>query len=134
MAPMSSWPCWLSSPPTDRSSPSPCSTPSAATTSIPRPLPPGACDGAVTGARMHPRGIGLRCTTMATPTFPVTGDEAADSLLVTDPLALLIGMLLDQQVPMEWAFRAPSTLKGRLGGLDAGAIAAMTPEARRAAG
>jgi uncharacterized HhH-GPD family protein len=38
-------------------------------------------------------------------------------------------MLLDQQVPMEWAFRGPATLRTRLGGLDAAAIAAMTPEA-----
>jgi len=60
------------------------------------------------------------------PTLPVTGDAEADALLVSDPLALLIGMLLDQQVPMEWAFRGPLRLKERLGGtLDAGAIAAM---------
>ncbi len=60
------------------------------------------------------------------PTLPVTGDADADALLVTDPLALLIGMLLDQQVPMEWAFRGPLRLKERLDGqLDAGAIAAM---------
>lgn len=65
---------------------------------------------------------------MANPTMPVTGDPEADELLVTDPLALLIGMLLDQQVPMEWAFKGPSTLKARLGGtLDAAAIAAMDP-------
>ena len=67
---------------------------------------------------------------MVSPAFPVTGDETADRLLVTDPLALLVGMLLDQQVPMEWAFRAPSTLKQRLGDcFDASAIAAMDPEA-----
>ncbi len=66
---------------------------------------------------------------MARPTFPVTGDPEADRLLVDDPLALLIGMLLDQQVPMEWAFKGPRTLQARLGGLDAHAIAAMTPEA-----
>src|SRR5262252_1298034 len=61
--------------------------------------------------------------------MPVTGDRDADALLVGDPLALLIGMLLDQQVPMEWAFRGPSTLKARLGGaLDANAIAAMDPD------
>jgi len=64
---------------------------------------------------------------MATATFPVTGDPDADRLLVEDPLALLIGMLLDQQVPMEWAFRGPATLRARLGGLDAAAIAAMDP-------
>ncbi len=61
--------------------------------------------------------------------IPVTGDADVDQLLVDEPLALLIGMLLDQQVPMEWAFRGPHTLRERLGGrLDAGAIAAMSPE------
>src|SRR6266699_3567682 len=70
---------------------------------------------------------------MASATFPVTGDPDADRLLVEDPLALLIGMLLDQQVPMEWAFRGPSTLRGRLGGkLDAVEISAMGPEALEA--
>ncbi|HEY8526756.1 MAG TPA: HhH-GPD-type base excision DNA repair protein [Acidimicrobiales bacterium] len=60
--------------------------------------------------------------------LPVTGDPEADQLLVDDPLALLIGMLLDQQVPMEWAFRAPLTLRERLGGtLDAATIAATDP-------
>jgi uncharacterized HhH-GPD family protein len=61
-------------------------------------------------------------------TLYITGDPAADELLNTDPLALLIGMLLDQQVPMEWAFRGPASLKERLGGLDAAKIAAMTEE------
>ncbi len=65
---------------------------------------------------------------MAKVTFPITGDATADALLVEDPLALLIGMLLDQQVPMEWAFRGPATLSERLGGLDAARIAAMSPE------
>ena len=59
----------------------------------------------------------------------ITGDPAADELLNTDGTALLIGMLLDQQVPMEWAFIAPSFLKERLGGkLDAAEIAAMDPD------
>jgi uncharacterized HhH-GPD family protein len=59
----------------------------------------------------------------------ITGDPDADGLLNTDPLALLIGMLLDQQVPMEWAFGAPPKLKERLGGsIDAGRIAAMPLE------
>lgn len=63
---------------------------------------------------------------MTAPTLPVTGDPEADRLLVTDPLALLIGMLLDQQVPMEWAFSSPLKLRERLGGaLDAGRIAAL---------
>jgi uncharacterized HhH-GPD family protein len=65
---------------------------------------------------------------MPTATMPITGDPAADELLVTDPLALVIGMLLDQQVPMEWAFRGPATLRDRLGRLDCAAIAAMPPE------
>jgi uncharacterized HhH-GPD family protein len=58
----------------------------------------------------------------------LSGDEAADELLSTDPLALLIGMILDQQIPLERAFKSPSDLRDRLGGtLDAGAIAAMDP-------
>ena len=66
---------------------------------------------------------------MATPAIPITGDDEADLLLQEDPLALLIGMLLDQQVPMEWAFKGPHTLRDRLGGrLDAGSIAAMDVE------
>jgi uncharacterized HhH-GPD family protein len=60
--------------------------------------------------------------------IPVTGDPDADQLLVANPLALLIGMLLDQQVPMEWAFRGPATLRDRLGTLDARAIAELPPD------
>ncbi len=67
---------------------------------------------------------------MAPPLIPITGDDAADLLLQREPLALLIGMLLDQQVPMEWAFKGPSTLRDRLGGqLSASEIAAMDQEA-----
>ena len=66
---------------------------------------------------------------MTGPAIPITGDEAADRLLEEDPLALLVGMLLDQQVPMEWAFRGPATLKERLGGTRAAtSIAAMTED------
>jgi uncharacterized HhH-GPD family protein len=62
-------------------------------------------------------------------TLAFTGDPAADKLLATDPLALLIGMLLDQQFPMERAFHSPYDLKERLGGrLDAAGIAAMDAE------
>jgi uncharacterized HhH-GPD family protein len=60
-----------------------------------------------------------------TGTLYITGDAAADELLNTDGNALLLGMLLDQQVPMERAFAGPSTLKERLGHLDPGRIAAM---------
>jgi uncharacterized HhH-GPD family protein len=66
-------------------------------------------------------------------TLAVTGDPEANELLNTDPLALVIGMLLDQQVPMEWAFMGPYRLRERLGGLDAAAIAATDPEAVAAA-
>ena len=59
----------------------------------------------------------------------ITGDPEADGLLNTDPLALLLGMLLDQQVPMEWAFGAPPKLKERLGGeIDAAHVASMPLE------
>jgi uncharacterized HhH-GPD family protein len=65
---------------------------------------------------------------MPEPTLPVTGDPEADKLLVDDPLALTIGMLLDQQVPMEWAFSGPLRLRDKLGGrLDAAEIAALEP-------
>ncbi len=60
-----------------------------------------------------------------TPDLHLTGDDAADALLSTTPLALLIGMLLDQQVAMETAFAGPAKLRDRLGGLDAAAIATM---------
>jgi uncharacterized HhH-GPD family protein len=60
--------------------------------------------------------------------LPWTEDRAATELLARDPMALLIGFLLDQQVPMEWAFGAPETLRKRIGGkLDPGRIAAMDP-------
>ncbi len=63
------------------------------------------------------------------PVLHITGDAAADELLSNDPLALLIGMLLDQQVPMETAFAGPAKLRARLGHLDAAQIAAHDPEA-----
>jgi uncharacterized HhH-GPD family protein len=57
-----------------------------------------------------------------------TQNEAANELLETDPLALLIGMVLDQQVKMEKAFGGPYELKQRLGHLDVRKIAAMDPD------
>src|SRR4029077_10380330 len=57
-------------------------------------------------------------------------DQAADQLLTDDPLALLIGMVLDQQIPLERAFRSPFDLKERLERkVDAGTIADMDPDA-----
>jgi uncharacterized HhH-GPD family protein len=57
-----------------------------------------------------------------------TENPEANELLDTDPLALLIGMVLDQQVKMEKAFIGPYELKKRLGGLDARMIASMDPD------
>jgi uncharacterized HhH-GPD family protein len=56
-----------------------------------------------------------------------TDDPEANRLLETDPLALLIGLVLDQQVKMEKAFGGPYVLKQRLGDLDVRKIAAMDP-------
>ncbi|GGZ24570.1 hypothetical protein GCM10010365_51120 [Streptomyces poonensis] len=55
----------------------------------------------------------------------------ADELLGRSPLAALVGMLLDQQIPMEWAFAGPYTIAERLGSddLDAHEIAGYDPEA-----
>ena len=57
-----------------------------------------------------------------------TEDPAANKLLETDPFALLIGMVLDQQVKMEKAFGGPYELQKRLGRLEAREIASMDPE------
>ena len=63
------------------------------------------------------------------PRLHLTGDAAADKLLSSSPLALLIGMVLDQQIPLEWAFRGPEELRSRLGApLDAADIASMDPD------
>ncbi|CAL9524042.1 HhH-GPD-type base excision DNA repair protein [Streptomyces lavenduligriseus] len=64
-------------------------------------------------------------------TLHLAQDPAADALLGRSPLAALTGMLLDQQIPMEWAFKGPRTIADRLGteDLDAHEIAAMDPEA-----
>jgi uncharacterized HhH-GPD family protein len=74
---------------------------------------------------------------MATTTTPdrlhFTGDEEADRLLVADPVALLIGFVLDQQVPVQKAFSGPTEIRRRLGTLDAASLAAIDPEVFAAA-
>jgi len=61
-------------------------------------------------------------------TLYITGIPESDALLNANGTALLIGMLLDQQVPMEWAFNGAFTLKNRLGHIDPKKIAAMSPD------
>jgi uncharacterized HhH-GPD family protein len=56
--------------------------------------------------------------------LPFTGDDEADRLLVEEPLALLIGFALDQQVTVQKAFSGPAELRRRIGHLDAARIAA----------
>lgn len=58
----------------------------------------------------------------------LSGNAEADALLADDPFALLMGMLLDQQVPMEVAFAGPAKLAERLGKLDVVHIAEMEPD------
>ena len=66
---------------------------------------------------------------MAARHLHLSGDPDADALLSKDPLALLIGMVLDQQIPLERAFAAPAELARRLGGsYDAASIAAADPD------
>jgi uncharacterized HhH-GPD family protein len=58
----------------------------------------------------------------------ITGDPAADDVLSSSPFALLVGMMLDQQYPMEHAFRGPAKVLDRFGTLEPAAIAAADPE------
>jgi uncharacterized HhH-GPD family protein len=59
----------------------------------------------------------------------ISGDVDADKFVSEDPLGLLIAMVLDQQIPLERAFKSPADLKERLGGtLDVGAVASMDPD------
>ena len=65
--------------------------------------------------------------------LPFTGNPDADRLLAEDPLALLIGFALDQQVTVQKAFAGPLELRNRIGSLDAATVATMDPEALDAA-
>ena len=58
----------------------------------------------------------------------ITGDDCADQVLTESPFALLVGMMLDQQYPMEHAFRGPAKVLDRFGSLEPGAISAADPE------
>ena len=60
--------------------------------------------------------------------LPFSGNEDADRLLEADPLALLIGMVLDQQIPLEKAFHSPLVLKERMGGGELSAEAIATTD------
>lgn len=72
-------------------------------------------------------------TTTPPASLPFTGDPEADALIASDPLALLVGFALDQQVTVQKAFSGPLELQRRLGTLDAGEIAALDPAALEAA-
>ncbi len=65
--------------------------------------------------------------TTRAPSLHFTGDPEADAFLAEDPLALLVGFALDQQVTVQKAFSGPLEIKRRLGTLDAGKIAATDP-------
>ncbi len=61
--------------------------------------------------------------------FPITGDPAKDALLIAEPFALVLGMMLDQQITMEKAFAGPYDLRERLGGtLDPATLTSMDPD------
>ena len=80
------------------------------------------------GAARRSRAAGRMAAMTNTPVW-LTGDAEADRLLTEDDNALLIGMILDQQVPMEKAFSGPLVIAQRMGGkLDVAAIAAMPEE------
>lgn len=74
-----------------------------------------------------------RMATAAPDRLHFTGDDEADALLAADPLALLIGFALDQQVTVQTAFAGPLKLLRRLGTLEAAALARMDPERLEAA-
>ena len=63
-----------------------------------------------------------------------TDSEEANRLIATDPMALLIGFVLDQQVPVQKAFAGPLVIKERVGSLDPGALATADLAANSRAG
>ena len=79
-------------------------------------------------ARNLPPDISSACGKMDDMGFHITGDAASDAVLDQHPFALLAGMMLDQQYPMEHAFRGPAKVLERFGSLDPARIAAADPE------
>lgn len=71
--------------------------------------------------------MATRAATRTTPRMEWTGDPEADALVARDPLAMLIGFCLDQQISVEKAFMGPLDIKRRLGTLDARELAAIEP-------
>ena len=69
----------------------------------------------------------MTTTTTGPERLHFTGEDESDRLLASDPLALLIGFALDQQVSVQKAFSGPAELRRRIGHLDAARIAAMDP-------
>src|SRR3954468_18507724 len=100
---------------------------------MPHPLwlvTPGGSRGAVLGSDVP--GWWIAYAPSMAPTLHLAQSPEADALLSNSPLALLIGMVLDQQIPLEWAFTGPLTLANRLGrDLDAADIAARDPRRSR---
>jgi len=72
-------------------------------------------------------------TTTRVPRLEWTDDPEANRLVAEDPLALLIGFCLDQQIPIEHAFLGPRRIRERLGTLDAPRLAAIPPDTFAAA-
>ncbi len=75
-----------------------------------------------------PSGSPPQLYTGLVPKLQLVQEPAADALLDSNPFALLVGMLLDQQVPMETAFSGPKKIADRMGGFDAGQIADYDPD------
>lgn len=98
-------------------------------TAQPPHAPPGAPRRRSATPRRRGGTIAGVSTAIPPDALPFTGDPEADRLLAADPLALLIGFTLDQQVTVQKAFAGPLELRRRLGHLDAARIAATEPDA-----
>ena len=98
----------------------------------PRPPPVPAPGAAARGARLLACRRGDRAGyPEAMVSLTIAQDPAADRVLSEDPFALLVGMLLDQQFPMERAFAGPAKVLERFGTLDPGAVADGRPRGLR---